>query len=425
MTTRPQLEPHLDADQLNAFAEGALSPSERTLCLQHLAECARCREIAFLAGASVPLEAPAPTPAPRFSVSWRAALSLGAATLAALIIAVLLFHHTREKVRPAPAQIATESATAAPPQSITEAPTSQPTPLEPPRAHAAPKPSPARRTAPEPAAPLPQSLQGRDANGLDSITASAQPAATTPQQSATTGGTFQGGSGSAATLAKTAPPQASAAASKTAPASPLRTYSALSALRAPDGFAQIAGTITDGSGATVPHAKVTLDQTSGTAHRETLSDASGRFTISSLPPGKYRLEISSPGFMPQAREVELGTSQVARVDSQLAVGSVSQTVAVEAAAPALNTESASVQSALQDKAPLQTSVTRGSRTLALDNAGKLFLSKKAGKHWKSVHGPWKKSPVTNLSVTPDQQFKVMTAQGSWLSADGEHWHPAS
>ena len=85
---------------------------------------------------------------------------------------------------------------------------------------------------------------------------------------------------------------------------------------------------------------MTLDQASGTTHREIFTDNSGQFTLGSLPPGKYRLVIFSPGFVEQVREVELGTSQVARADSQLATGSVSETVSVEGAASALNTESA-------------------------------------------------------------------------------------
>src|ERR1700751_5998432 len=98
------------------------------------------------------------------------------------------------------------------------------------------------------------------------------------------------------------------------------------AARAPDGFAQIAGTITDSSGAAVPHARVALDLVAGASHREALTDAAGRFTIGSLPPGKYRLDISSPGFTTQLRELDLGTSQLARVDSQLTPGSVAETV---------------------------------------------------------------------------------------------------
>ena len=101
-------------------------------------------------------------------------------------------------------------------------------------------------------------------------------------------------------------------------------------------------------------------------------------TISSLLPGKYRLEISSPGFVSQAREVDLGTSQLARVDSQLAVGAATETVTVQAGAAMLDTESASVQSTLPDKEPLQTSVTSGTRTLALDNSGQAVPQQKGG-----------------------------------------------
>ena len=106
MTTRPQPESHLDADQLNAFAEGALSASERDLCLRHLAECRHCREIAFVAGASSPSEDPAPAPLhgfPRSSWSaWWPGLSLGAATLAAVVIAVVLLRHTHHTLHQQP-----------------------------------------------------------------------------------------------------------------------------------------------------------------------------------------------------------------------------------------------------------------------------------------------------------------------------------
>src|SRR6202012_2388569 len=207
----------------------------------------------------------------------------------AIIIAVVLFPPTRQSNPPASVQTATESRPPPPPPPMAETPTSRASPAEP-RAHTLLKPSPGRKAAAQPAVPLPESLKASAAGTLASIAAPAQPAAATPQQSAANGMTLHGASSAAgAPLAQTMPPQATAAASKTAPASTLRAYNAGSALRSPDGLAEIAGTITDSSGAAVPHAKVTLDQTAGTAHREALSDASGRFTISSLPPGKYRL----------------------------------------------------------------------------------------------------------------------------------------
>ena len=36
---------HLDADELNAYAEGSLPPAARALCTEHLAECPTCRKI--------------------------------------------------------------------------------------------------------------------------------------------------------------------------------------------------------------------------------------------------------------------------------------------------------------------------------------------------------------------------------------------
>lgn len=426
MTTRQQPDSHLDADQLNAFAEGVLSAPERALCLQHLAECARCRDIAFLAGASVPSEEPARAPVRRFPFAWWPALSIGAATLAAVVIAVMLLHHAHQNIPAAPIQIAIQSPTHPAPPPMTEAPANSAPPAES-KTHSVPKPSPAQKFPPKPEPLISDNRQVNNAIALDSAEA-LKPTAGTQQLGGIT--KSQQGISNASTMAPAQPSQSQIHGSaQAAPAFTLRTYdgavNGAVPLRAPDGSAQIAGTITDTSGAAVAHARVMLDLTSGTTHRETMTDGGGRFAISSLQPGKYQLQISSPGFTTQVREVELGTSQLARVDSKLAVGAVSETVTVQAAAPMLNTESASVQSELPNKAPLQTSVNSGSRTLALDSSGKLFLSKKAGKHWKAVHGPWKKSAVTNLSLTSDQQFKVTTAEGSWLSGDGEHWQPAS
>ena len=80
--------------------------------------------------------------------------------------------------------------------------------------------------------------------------------------------------------------------------------------------------------------------------------------------------------------------------------------------------------------------------LALDDAGTLFFSRNAGKHWKKVKPVWK-SAVAQLalatqandsSVRANEQtlkasgkaapvFQIATAGGAvWLSSDGLHWH---
>ncbi|HEX5283285.1 MAG TPA: carboxypeptidase regulatory-like domain-containing protein [Bryocella sp.] len=434
MTTPPQSEPHLDADQLAAFAEGALPAAERALCLRHLAECAHCREVAFLAGAALPEDEPAIAPARRFSFPWWPVLSLGGAAIAAVVIAVVILHQAHQSKPSTQIQMAARSSVIPTTPLAATAPIDRPAPAQP-NPRVLPKPSPAQKQVPKSQTDALKESQAMDAT----MTASAAPAvpgagavAAAPLQAANKAAP-KGASNFSLAPPTAAPPQsqsprlvagAGQAVAKAAPSATLHAYSQayMRSAGAPPG---IMGTITDSSGAMIPHAKVTLDQASGTAHRETFTDSAGRFTISSLQPGKYRMEISAPGFMSQVREVEVGTTQLAEVDSKLAAGAVSETVEVRAATPALDTESASASSSvlsiLPAKEPLKTSVTNGTRTLALDTAGKLFLSKKPGKPWKAVRGPWRKSAVTSLALTPDQSFKVTSAQGSWLSADGQHW----
>ena len=92
---------HLDPDQLNAFVEGVLPEHERKESLAHLADCAHCRQIVFLAQQAQQSEEPVPVKA---AATWRdwfrfSPLSMvGAASAAlacALIVTVTLhLHHS-------------------------------------------------------------------------------------------------------------------------------------------------------------------------------------------------------------------------------------------------------------------------------------------------------------------------------------------
>ena len=53
---------HPDPDALNAFVESALTEYERMECLAHLAECAQCREVVFLAQKAAEMEQPVAAP---------------------------------------------------------------------------------------------------------------------------------------------------------------------------------------------------------------------------------------------------------------------------------------------------------------------------------------------------------------------------
>lgn len=66
-------------------------------------------------------------------------------------------------------------------------------------------------------------------------------------------------------------------------------------------FAQVAtltGRVTDQSGAVVPQASVTAraSDTGISTATETTSD--GYYTLPALPPGRYELSVTKPGFVP-------------------------------------------------------------------------------------------------------------------------------
>jgi hypothetical protein len=86
---------HPDENVLAAFAERALSGTEREAVLSHLSGCARCREVVFLAQeAAAPAEAAAAVavrPVQRRWRRWQTATA-GAWVLALIVGAVLLWH---------------------------------------------------------------------------------------------------------------------------------------------------------------------------------------------------------------------------------------------------------------------------------------------------------------------------------------------
>jgi hypothetical protein len=139
---------------LNAFAEGALPAHEREQALAHLAVCADCREIVFLAQPIAPVEAPAESiwkhwfrSAPVFGIG------IGAAALAcALIFALTLWTH-RVAAPTAPPQTASTHLPA-PPLPPEEAPPKVAPPPRPLRAHPpavnAPEPMPLYKPVPQP-----------------------------------------------------------------------------------------------------------------------------------------------------------------------------------------------------------------------------------------------------------------------------------
>jgi hypothetical protein len=107
--------------------------------------------------------------------------------------------------------------------------------------------------------------------------------------------------------------------------------------------AAIVGTVTDPSGAPIQGAKVVATDTErGTLWTATTND-SGNYNLLRLPVGSYSVKITAQGFRTaQQPPFTLVLNQTARVDMQMKVGNVSETVEVTGAAPILQTQSVDV-----------------------------------------------------------------------------------
>ena len=104
--------------------------------------------------------------------------------------------------------------------------------------------------------------------------------------------------------------------------------------------ATLSGTVTDSSGAVIPNATITVTQTTTNAMRAVQSDASGNYSITSLPAGTYTVSVSSSGFENYlAKDVVLNVAEKRGLNIQMKAGATSTTVTVEAAAIAVDTES--------------------------------------------------------------------------------------
>ena len=123
--------------------------------------------------------------------------------------------------------------------------------------------------------------------------------------------------------------------------------------------AAIVGTVADPTGAPIKGAKVTATDTArGTPYAGETND-SGAYNITRLPVGSYELKVSAPGFQTAVHAAfTLVLNQTARVDVQMKVGQVSETVEVTGSAPVLQTERAEVSTVIDaqtnDRLPLAT-----------------------------------------------------------------------
>jgi hypothetical protein len=113
-------------------------------------------------------------------------------------------------------------------------------------------------------------------------------------------------------------------------------------------YGTLTGNVTDASRAALPNATVVVLNTGTGTSRQATTDDHGVFLFNDLQAGSYKLTVSAPSFGTVVQSgLDVSVNSVRRVDVQLTLAQVNQTVNVEASAATLQTDRADVSSQIQ------------------------------------------------------------------------------
>src|SRR5262245_31995982 len=120
------------------------------------------------------------------------------------------------------------------------------------------------------------------------------------------------------------------------------------ALSGPAAIAQtfrgdLAGTVTDPSGAALPNTVIKVDNPSTGLSRSTVTGGNGDFIIAELPVGTYELTVTVPGFeVRKITGIEIAVAKTTNVPVQLGIARQQSQVEVTADAVAIETTSSAL-----------------------------------------------------------------------------------
>ena len=112
----------------------------------------------------------------------------------------------------------------------------------------------------------------------------------------------------------------------------------------------IQGSVFDPSGAAIPGAAVTIHSDANGIDRVLTADTAGTFFVPSLPVGAYRVQVKAPGMAQMtASNVIVSVGTTTQQDFTMKVASASETVQIEASAPAVETSAVSIGTVVSQK----------------------------------------------------------------------------
>src|SRR2546430_3767743 len=122
------------------------------------------------------------------------------------------------------------------------------------------------------------------------------------------------------------------------------------ALHAQRGAATISGTVRDTTGAVIPGAMIRATNTETNLRRTARSNEAGLFSIPDLPPGKYQVQVSVPGFQTTVVEnIELVVGQEFVLNAALQVGALAEQVTVSSEVPLVDTSTSQISGLVAER----------------------------------------------------------------------------
>ena len=159
----------------------------------------------------------------------------------------------------------------------------------------------------------------------------------------------------------------------------------------------LAGTVTDPSGALVPNASVTVKSNESGSTQTHSTNAQGYYRFSLLGPGAYTISVSASGFQSIQQQATVTVGQAATANIQLALGTASQTVEVSAGAEAVQSENAEISTTITQQQISQTPNPGNDLSYIVQTAPGAVMNTQAGYGNSSTFG----LPATSNIFTVD------------------------
>ena len=115
--------------------------------------------------------------------------------------------------------------------------------------------------------------------------------------------------------------------------------------------ADVIGTVTDATGATLPNATITIENIDTRVSRSATTGEDGSYVFTFVPIGKYTVRVVASGFKEfSVPSLTLASGDRTRIDAQMSLGERTEKVEVQAQAAILQTDSSQLSSLITTKA---------------------------------------------------------------------------